>query len=162
MRRDTGVELGARLLFVIGSIAVFWLARARNDQVLQDLTQGARRATEIAFFGWGWISVLAVFAVAGLVFGFALRLPLGRGYAVVRAAAVAALPLLGIVLAFLAYSALGDADHPWRFLRTDWASELLSIGMQPLYAILFGLGLASGVADRPDGPAPEEPPPPHA
>lgn len=153
--RASLVEMGARLLFVIGGIALFWIARERNDDVVRGLAEGARRAGELAFLSWPWVSVLLLFAAGGLVFGLAVRLPVGGGYAWGRATVVGALPALGIVLSFVAFEVAGSPDHPLRFL--SGASGLLQPGMQPLYAILLGLAAAAGAGDllpEPSGDAP--------
>jgi hypothetical protein len=128
---------GLRLVLSAASVAFLWIA-------LDYLLSFQRHASESFRLEVGrWLPVLGAAIAAGLLFGIAMALPLGRGYRPLRVIVLGLPP--AIFLAQFAFTIWWAIPHQWKSAWwLDWPHLFFSPAAQIALGMLFGLALAAG------------------
>ena len=128
---------GLRLVLSVASVAFLWIA-------IDYLLSFQRHVSESFRLEVGrWLPVLGAAIAAGLLFGIAMALPLGRGYRPLRVVVLGLPP--AVFLAQFAFTIWWATPHQWK--STWWLDRprlFFSPAAQIALGTLFGLALAAG------------------
>jgi hypothetical protein len=134
-------EHALRLILSAAAVAFLWIAIDYLLSFQQHASQSFK--PEVG----RWLPALAAAAAAGLLFGIATAIPLGRGYRPLRVVVLGLPP--AVFVAQFVFNIWWAFPHRWRpQWWLDWPKLFFSPAAQIALGLLLGLALAGGFRSR--------------